>query len=419
MRKKKFKLKLNSSIFVFLGVFLGVTFGVIFPEFMLSISFIGEVFFNMLKGLVFPLIVSAIITAIASIGDPKKLGSIGLYTVSYALISACAAVSIGLLLFNVFKPGVGVETSFTQTFSSVIEDAKPLTVANFLTELIPSNLIQAVVNFEVLPVVVFSVAFALACVSCGDKAKNVVSFFAHLRNVMIRLITWVINLSAIGVFSLLGTAVAQSAAHHRLGQDLKALSMFVLVFLLGLFLQFLWQLLAIKFFAKLALRNYINATSGALATAFATSSSLATLPVSMMSAEKVGVREDITRFVLPLAATINLGATVMYEASAALFFSQVMGLDLNLASQVVLFIVAIIAGMGATGIPEGGIITMVTVFRSVNIPVSLISILLPIDRILDRFRTVINTWGDICAAAIVNDLVKRNLERSTKAQKNR
>ena len=411
MSRKKSKLKPNSSMLVFAGVIFGIAFGIFFPHFMLSISIVGEMFFNMLKGLVIPLIVSAIVTAIASIGDPKKLGSIGVYTILYAFFSAFAAVLIGLTLFNFLKPGVGVETSFIQTFGLSFNDAKPLTVATFLTELIPPNLIEAVVKFEILPIVVFSVAFSIACVSCGDKAKNVVSFFAHLRNVMIRLITWVISLSPIGVFSLLGTAVAQSSAHHRLAQDLKALSMFVVVFLLGLILQFLWQLIVIKAFAKLALKCYLSSTSGALATAFATSSSLATLPVSMMSAEKVGVREDITRFVLPLAATINLGATVMYEASAALFFSQVMGIDLSLGHQIVLFIVAIIAGMGATGIPEGGIITMVTVFRAVNVPVSLISILLPIDRILDRFRTMVNTWGDICAAAVVNELVKRNLNR--------
>jgi len=412
MNKKNFKLKPNSSVFVLVGVVLGIACGILYPNFMLSISVIGEIFFNMLKGLVIPLIVSAIITAIASIGDTKKLGSIGVYTLGYALVSACAAVLIGLFLFNLIKPGSGVETSFSQTFSSGLDaNTEPLTVSGFLTELIPPNMIEAVVKFEIMPIVVFAVAFAIACVSCGDKAKHVVSFFSHLRNVMIRLITWVINLSAIGVFSLLGTAVAQSSAQHRLGQDFKALSMFVGVFVFGLILQFLWQLLAIKFFAKIALKRYLSSTSGALATAFATSSSLATLPVSMMSAEQVGVREDITRFVLPLAATINLGATVMYEASAALFFSQVMGLDLTLGHQLVLFFVAIIAGMGATGIPEGGIITMVTVFRSVNIPVSLISILLPIDRILDRFRTMVNTWGDICCAAVVNEFVKRNQNR--------
>lgn len=410
MSQKKKTKKKTDTLAVFAGVLLGILCGIFFPRFMLSISVIGEVFFNMLKGLVIPLVVSAIITAIASIGSFKKLGAIGSYALGYALLSAAVAVSIGLFLFNVFKPGVGVDSSFVQTFSNNIELTKPLTFSTFLTELIPANVIEAVVKFEIMPVVVFSVAFAIACISCGDEAKNIVNFFSHLRNVMVKLITWVIRLSPIGVFSLLGTAVAQSSAQHRLIQDFKALSMFVIVFMFGLALQFLWQLLAVKWLVKLEMRNYLKSASGALATAFGTSSSIATLPVSMLAAESVGVREDVNRFVLPLAATINLGATIMYEASAALFFSQVMGIELTIFHQIALFFIAIVAGMGATGIPESGLITMVTVFRALNIPVTLITVLLPLDRILDRFRTIVNTWGDICCAVIVNELVKRKEE---------
>lgn len=394
--------KKSSSILVFVGVVLGIVCGIIFPNFMLSISFIGEVFFNMLKGLVIPLVVSAIITAIATIGDPKKLGTLGLYTIGYAVFSACIAVSIGLFLFNFFKPGVGVETSFSTLFSQHLQETKSLSLDGFFKDLIPANLLDAVVHFEIMPVVIFSVAFAFACVSCGEHSKNVVNVFVHLRNVMIKMISWVIKLSPIGVFSLLGTAVAQSAAQNHLMQDFKALSMFICIFLLGLIIQFVWQLVVVKFFVKHAVKSYLKTTSPALATAFATSSSLATLPVSMLCAENVGVREDVNRFVLPLAATINLGATVMYEASAALFFAQVMNLDLNFAHQIVIFFVSIVAGMGATGIPESGLITMVTVLRAVHIPVDLISIILPIDRILDRFRTIVNTWGDICCASVVN-----------------
>lgn len=407
MKLNKDKNKRYESLWVFLGVILGIGCGILFPHFMLSISFVGEIFFNMLKGLVIPLIVSAIITAIATIGDPKKLGTLGVYTFGYAALSACAAVTIGLVLFNVFSPGVGVETSFSQTFSGQLQQAQRLTVGRFLTDIIPPNLLEAVVKFEIMPIVIFSVAFAIACVSVGDQAKNIVGVFSHLRNVMIKLITWVIKLSPIGIFSLLGTAVAQSASQHHLQQDFKVLSMFVLVFMLGLTLQFLWQLIVIKFYVKHAVKNYIKTTSPALLTAFATSSSLATLPVSLVCAENVGVREDVNRFVLPLTATINLGATVMYEACAAIFFAQVLGLHLTFGHQVVIFFVSIVAGMGATGIPEGGIITMVTVLRAVNIPVSMISIILPLDRILDRFRTIVNTWGNICCASVVNQLITK------------
>ena len=152
--------------------------------------------------------------------------------------------------------------------------------------------------------------------------------------------------------------------------------------------------------------TYMKAASGALATAFGTSSSMATLPVAMLAAQQQGVREEVTRFVLPFATTINLAGTAMYEAVCALFFCQVLGIDLSISAQIALFATAIFAGMGATGIPEGGLVTMVTVLRATNVPVSAIAVLLPFDRILDRFRTMVNVTGDLVCAGIVDHLTR-------------
>ena len=151
-------------------------------------------------------------------------------------------------------------------------------------------------------------------------------------------------------------------------------------------------------------KEFFSNAVNALVTAVATSSSMATLPVTMLVAKKQGVSDDVARFVLPLATTINLAGTAMYEAVSALFFCQVLGFDLTIASQIGVFFVAIIAGMGATGIPEGGLITMVMVLRIVNVPTSAIGLLLPFDRILDRFRTVTNVWGDLVCATFVDHL---------------
>jgi len=180
----------------------------------------------------------------------------------------------------------------------------------------------------------------------------------------------------------------------------------VFIFLCGLALQMLWQLALVTILTRRSPKKIIAHSSDALLTAFATSSSMATMPVTLLVAKQQNVSEEISRFVLPLATTINLAGTAMYEAVSALFFCQVLGFDLSIPAQIGVFITAILAGMGATGIPEGGLVTMVMVLRSVNVPASAIGLLLPFDRILDRFRTMTNVFGDICCAMTVDHFQK-------------
>ncbi len=252
------------------------------------------------------------------------------------------------------------------------------------------------------PLSFFSIVFALACISVGKAARPIIDFFTGLRDVLIKMIVWLMQLTPLGLFSLLGAAIAEASLQHVLIQSLRGMLVFIFIFICGLLLQITWQLLFVTFVVGKSPKMFLSSASQALLTAFATSSSMATLPVSMHVAKKQGVSDDVARFVLPLATTINLAGTAMYEAVSALFFCQVLGFDLSLASQVGVFFAAIIAGMGATGIPEGGLITMVMVLRVVNVPTSAIGLLLPFDRILDRFRTVTNVWGDLVCATFVD-----------------
>ncbi len=401
-----------NTILVLLGVVLGITFGFFFPEFMISIRWIGVVFFNLLKMLVLPLIFSALVSSIATLGGLKKLGSLGIFTMCYVLVSVCTAVIIGLVLFNLFNPGLGINPSLLGEPSQITPLHEiPLTFESYITNIFPSNIVESALKFEVMPIVIFAIMFSIACSSAGDAAQGIVSLLNEVKTIFIKMITWVINLSPLGIFSLLGTGVAESVKQNHFFQDLRGLGIFVLVFLFGLCLQFSWQLLAVKFIAKKAARKFLKSTSHALATAFGTASTLATLPISMDVVQKEKVREDVNRFVLPFTSTINLGSTVMYEASAALFFSQILGRHLSFGDQMIIFITSIVAGMGCTGIPEGGLITMVTVLRSVNIPTSAIAVLLPIDRILDRFRTMVNVFGNICCACVIDELVKNSEQK--------
>jgi Na+/H+-dicarboxylate symporter len=188
---------------------------------------------------------------------------------------------------------------------------------------------------------------------------------------------------------------------------------FIAIFLFGLFLHSLWQLTLVSFLTKKSPQELISSASNALLTAFATSSSMATLPVTLIVAKRQQINDDVARFVLPLATTINLAGTAMYEAVSALFFCQILGFDLSIPAQIGVFITAILAGMGATGLPEGGLVTMIMVLRNVNVPASAIGLLLPFDRILDRFRTATNVWGDLACATVVDHLQKNHETKKT------
>jgi Na+/H+-dicarboxylate symporter len=399
-------MKHTMLMMILLSMALGILCGIFFPDQMITIRWIGLVFINLLKLIVLPLIFCALVSAITSIGGMKKLGSIGVYTLGYVFLSVSIAVTIGLILLNIFKPGVGVAASLILANANP-SDTQQVTFSSYLLTLFPPNIVEAAAKYEIMPIVIFSIVFALACLSVGETAKPVIDFFNGLRNALIKMIVWLMYLTPIGLFSLLGAAIAEASLQHLLLQSLGGMLLFIMIFLFGLLFQIIWQLVVVTVVAKKNPRQFISAASHALITAFATSSSMATLPVTLMVAKEQNVSDDVAKFVLPLATTINLAGTAMYEAVSALFFCQILGFDLSIPAQIGVFLTAIVAGMGATGIPEGGLVTMVMVLRSVSVPTSAIGLLLPFDRILDRFRTMTNVWGDLACAATVDALQQR------------
>jgi len=395
---------------ILLSIALGILCGTFFPETMISIRWIGQLFINLLKLIVLPLIFCALVSAITSIGGFRQLGATGIYTLGYVLFSVGIAVTIGLVLLNVFKPGVGLPSSLILANASPM-DLKPVPFSSYLLTLFPPNIIAAAAKYEIMPIVFFSIVFAISCLYVGKTAKPVIEFFIGLRDVLVKMIIWLMYLAPIGLFSLLGTAVAEAALQHFLLKSLGGMAFFIGIFLVGLFLQLVWQILLVSFLTGKSPKQFITSASNALLTAFATSSSMATLPVTLLVAKEQNVSDEVARFVLPLATTINLAGTAMYEAVSALFFCQILGYDLSIATQIGVFITAILAGMGAAGIPEGGLITMVMVLRNVNVPTSAIGLLLPFDRILDRCRTMTNVCGDLVCAIVVDHLQGRGRKR--------
>lgn len=390
---------------ILLSIFLAIFGGIYFPQEMINISWIGQLFINLLKLIVLPLIFCALISAISSLGGGKKLSIVGIYTLIYILISLSIAVIIGLILLNIFQPGKGLPANLILSNATLVE-TKPLLFSTFILNLFPPNIIAAAAKYEIMPIVFFSIVFAIACISVGQTARPVIQFFTGLRDVLIKMIMWLMYLTPLGLFSLLGTAIAEASIKHLLVKSLHGMLMFILLFLTGLILQIVWQFMIVVFVAKKNPKQFISLAIRALLTAFATSSSMATLPITLDVAKEQQISDEVARFVLPLATTINLSGTAMYEAVSALFFCQILGLDLSISAQLGVFVTAMLAAMGATGIPEGGLITMVMVLRSVNVPVSAIGLLLPFDRILDRFRTMTNVWGDLVCAATVDHFHK-------------
>lgn len=399
-------IKNNMFMLILLSIAVGIACGILLPQQMIEFRWVGQLFINMLKLIVLPLIFCALVSAISSIGGMKRLGSIGVYTLGYVLLSVSIAVTIGLVLLNVFQPGHGVAPSLILANASPAE-LKPLPFSSYLLTLFPPNIVAAAARYEIMPIVFFSIVFSIACISVGPVAKTVIDFFVGLRDILIKMIIWLMYLTPVGLFSLLGSAVAEASLQHLLLQSLRGMLAFIFIFLCGLLLQITWQVIVVAVVARKNPIEFISTASNALITAFATSSSMATLPVTMLVAKEQQVSDEVARFVLPLATTINLAGTAMYEAVSALFFCQILGYDLSIPAQIGVFLTAILAGMGATGIPEGGLITMVMVLRNVNVPTSAIGLLLPFDRILDRFRTMTNVWGDLVCAATVDSLQAR------------
>ncbi len=400
---------------ILLSIALGILGGIFFPEQILSVRWMGTLFINLLKLIALPLIFSSLISAITSIGNTQRLGSIGTYTIIYVLVNVSFAVVIGLILLNTFKPGVGLPPDLILANAGAgggPAPTKALDFSSFLLSLFPPNIIAAAANFEIMPIVFFSIVFSIACISIGETAKPVVQLFNGLRDIFIKMIIWLMYLTPIGLFSLLGSAIAEASLQKKLLTSVGGMLFFILIFLIGLALQWLLQLAVVVFMLRRKPKEFIQHAASPMLTAFVTSSSIATLPVTLISAKQQHISDEVARFVLPFSTTINLAGTAMYEAVSALFFCQILGIHLSILAQLGVFLTSIVAGMGATGIPEGGLVTMVMVLRSVNVPTSALVLLLPFDRILDRLRTMVNVWGCLVCAATVDHFTakKRNNE---------
>ncbi|XP_046405535.1 excitatory amino acid transporter 1 [Ischnura elegans] len=449
-RVKKF-LKENALTFcTILGVFAGVALGVVLrkvrqgawkPREVMYVQYVGELFLRMLKSLILPLIMSSLISAIGSL-DLKLSGKIGIRAVTYYLVTTVMAIIQGIILVISIHPGRGDSSSIAAQGTS-----RNVTTMDTLMDLVrnmfPPNLVQAAISqyrtvlippkpdvngtlpplpewalsgeytdgTNIMGLVVFSMVLGIALGKMGKVGAPLLDFCSSLSHSMMIITGWVIWFSPIGVlFLITGKLLEMESFEVIIGQ----LGMYFLTVLVGLFCHGLIVLPIIYFlFTRNLPFTYIGNMAQALATAFGTSSSSATLPIAIACLEdKNKVDPRVTRFVMPIGATINMDGTALYEAVAAIFISQVRNISLSIGQIIAISITATAASIGAAGIPQAGLVTMVMVLDTVGLPAEDVTLIIAVDWLLDRFRTTINVLGDSLGAGIVNHLSRADLERA-------
>ncbi len=409
-------LKQHATKLILISVMLAIIAGIYLPELCISIKFLGDIFINLLKLFALPLIISALIASIGSMGQNMgQLKILARNIITYMLLSEIIAVTIALVLFNILQPGVGVNPDLiTHQAAYTVSSHQELNLSNFLLSIFPDNIFDSLTKFELLPVVAFSIMFGIGCSLVGDKAQSVLTLFSSIRDITNTCLQGVMRLAPIGIFALISNSIAISYQNGSLINDMHALLTFVTVLIIGLLLHVLWQLIFVVITTKQSpLRVFIDSIPVFLS-AFATSSSVASLPIAIETANKLKANAEVTKLMLPLCASINIGGMMMYEVAAALFFSQVLGIHLSIGYQILLAIACILGGMAEGGIPETSLVSLVVVFKIVNVPLSAISILLPLDRILDRIRTMANIFGNMCGTIIVSHFLnKKNINNSS------
>jgi Na+/H+-dicarboxylate symporter len=295
----------------------------------------------------------------------------------------------------------------------VVSDEGKLTFVSFVLSVFFENFFALLVSFDLLLVVIFSIMFGVSCSMIGEKAQPLVSLATAVRDVATQCLHGVMLFAPVGIFSLVGSGMAQAHAGGNLQLNLMALGNFVIVLVIGLALHAFWQLALVMISTKQSFAHIVKISLPVFATAFGTSSSVATLPIAIATADRLQSKPETTRFMLPLFASINIGGMMMYEVAAALFFSQMLGFDLSLQQQVLVAIACILGGMAEGGIPETSLVSLVIVFKIVNVPLSALSILLPLDRILDRVRTMVNIFGNMCGVILVSQLTPKDAKHGS------
>jgi len=393
-----FKIKLHWQILI--AFILAVLFGYFVPGGIKYVSWIGDIFLRSLKMIIIPLVFSSIISGVTSMGDGKNLGRLGVKTMFYYLGTSTLAILTGLLVVNLVKPGVGVDLGFSQSVEGLTEHAG--SVKDIFYRLIPENIIDAMAQGAILPVIFFAILFGFFITQVEQKHRETLThFFDALFEVMMKVTLFIIKFTPLGIFGIVSTEVYRNS--DQLGSIAGSLAIYSLCVVAALLFHALVSLpIIVRVIGKARPYAHLKNMITPLLTAFSTSSSSATLPLTMEALENnSGVSNKISSFTLPLGATINMDGTALYECVAAMFIAQAYGVDLTFGQQALVVVTALLASIGAAGIPMAGLVMITVVLTAVGLPLEGIGLVLAVDRILDMLRTSVNVWSDSCGAVTI------------------
>ena len=404
---------------ILIGMFLGMVWGVLahalgWDKFTTDwIKPWGVIFLNMLKLIAVPLIFVSLISGIASLTDISKLSKIGVKTLVIYVLTTVFAITVGLALVNIVKPGntfpeekkIEYQQKFSESLAnkkSVAEQKKQQSLLHFLVDMVPENVVKASSdNSKMLQVIFFAIVFGIAMVLLPDeKVSTVKRFIDGLNEIILKIIDIFMGFAPYGVFALLAALIVDFSADIAL---FKALGLYFLTVVIGLFflILFFYPML-IRIFVGIKPGKFLKALLPAQLVAFSTSSSAATLPVTKKQVEnELHVHSEISNFVLPIGVTINMDGTSCYQAIAAIFIAEVFGIDLTLGQMLIILLTALLASIGSPGVPGGSIVMLIIVLTSVGLPPEGIALILGVDRPLDMLRTAVNVTGDSTVASIV------------------
>lgn len=415
---------------IIIGLILGLLYGILSAAMGWSrftedwITPFGDIFLNLLKVIAVPLVLGSLIMGVASLSDVRKLSRIGGRTIAIYILTTTVSVTIGLVMVNLLEPGTGVPQGLQEQLQAAYqtdaesdmeraETARERGPLQVFVDMTPDNIFGALSNNgRMLQVVFFSLLFGIALVLIpSDKSKPLVDFFSGLTSVIIQIVNMIMVVAPIGVFALIAKTINQVAQDDlsAVGELLGALGFYCLVVLLGLLIHgIITYPVLLKIFSNMKIGRFFRGIAPAQLLAFSSSSSGATLPVTMDVCQRnLGVSKEVSSFVLPLGATINMDGTALYQAVAAVFIAQALGLGLDMTAQLQIVLTAVLASIGTAAVPGAGIIMLIIILETIGVPAAGIALILGVDRILDMCRTAVNVTGDAAVATSVDAMEKR------------
>jgi Na+/H+-dicarboxylate symporter len=389
---------------ILIGLAIGIFFGYFFPGDVKYVSWMGTVFLTALKMIIIPILVTSIMSGIINIGNPAGLGRLGIKTLGYYLMTSLLAIITGLIMVNLLQPGVGADLGFSKEVEGLA--AASGNFGDTLINIIPENIFKAFTdNNAMLSVIFFAILAGIFTTRLDERYSRVISLGVNAGFELVMKITqFIIRFTPLGVLGIIAVVVAENMGESgALAGVAQRLGLYMITVITALAIHaFITLPLLLWFIGGINPLKHFRAVATPLITAFSTSSSSATLPLTLNALEhKAGVSNKVSSFVLPLGATVNMDGTALYECVAAMFIAQAYGIHLDFADQMLVVFTALLASIGAAGIPMAGLVMMSVVLTAVGLPLEGVGLIIAVDRILDMFRTSVNVWSDSSGAGII------------------